>query len=82
MLIFGSKNYGVDTGILYSTFKELEFTLNAKKPFFLIKMCAQFDDAMTRNRLPVATLSTQWDLGQSMPVGLVDAIEAKFRAIV
>ena len=80
VLIFGSKDYGVDTKTLYCSFKELEYTILHDKPFFLIKMCQQFDDATTRNRLPASLLTTQWNLGQPMPVGLIDDIETKFRA--
>lgn len=82
VLIFGSKDYGVDTGLLYCSFKELEFTLAKKKPFFLIKMCPKFENIFTFNRLSESIMSTQWNLGESMPVGLIDDIEKKFGNIV
>ena len=81
VVIFGSKDYGVNTGSLYSSYKELELTLRKKKPFFLIKMCKEFEDIITFNRLPDSLLDNRWDLGQPMPTGLIDAIETKFRAV-
>ena len=48
----------------YSTFQELRFIDDERKPFFLIKMCDKFEEAETRFRLNDSIAFIQWMPGK------------------
>lgn len=80
VVIFGTRDYGTKTTINYSTHNELTFVINERKPFFLIKMCGEFDDSTTRFRLPSSIKYDEWNIGQPVPDGLLEKIIQKFIA--
>ena len=90
VLIMGSKTYGAKTGELFSTRQEMNYTLNKKKPFFLVRTIAH-DDSWAEAATDVALGATKYELwlpGTPLPAGLIDKIieklatEPKFEAIV
>ena len=56
----GTKTYGKQTAIKFSTYEELQFIVNESKPYFLIKMCDKFEVADTRFRIPDNTAFIKW----------------------
>ena len=44
-VIMGTATYGKDTGCPFGTKQELQFIVNQKKPFFLVKLCDTFQEA-------------------------------------
>eukprot|EP00733_Pompholyxophrys_punicea_P001333 Pompholyxophrys_punicea_v1_NODE_623_length_1577_cov_3.890276.p3 type:complete len:181 gc:universal NODE_623_length_1577_cov_3.890276:632-90(-) len=56
-VIFGTETYGTGT-VNFSTFEEMEYILNYKKPYFLLKMCEEFKVDVTKfNFLSMIALS-------------------------
>eukprot|EP00730_Choanoeca_flexa_P014310 TRINITY_DN6215_c0_g1_i2.p1 TRINITY_DN6215_c0_g1~~TRINITY_DN6215_c0_g1_i2.p1 ORF type:complete len:305 (+),score=20.04 TRINITY_DN6215_c0_g1_i2:258-1172(+) len=47
-VILGTRTYGKDTGVGFSTYEELHFIQTEKKPKFLVKMCDKFEEATVR----------------------------------
>jgi hypothetical protein len=68
-IIMGTRTYGKDTGVGFSTFEELRY-IHKKKPFFLIKMCEMFEEPETVFRLGDSVSWFQWLPGRPMPEGL------------
>ena len=64
VVIMGSKTYGKETSSRYSTFQELRFIDDERKPFFLIKMCDKFEEAETRFRLNDSIAFIKWMPGK------------------
>ena len=60
VVIMGSKTYGKETASRYSTFQELRFIDDERKPFFLIKMCDKFEEPETRFRLNDSIAYINW----------------------
>jgi hypothetical protein len=76
----GTKTYGKNTGVGFSTFEELRF-IHTKKPFFLIKMCEMFEEPETMFRLGDSISWFQWISERSMPDDLVDKIIEKLTSV-
>ena len=86
VVILGTKTYGVDTGAAFSTFQELEFIVNERKPMFLVKMCDRFETAHARFYLGGNIAHHAWmpqteAEQQNVPDDLVDAIIHKFESL-
>jgi hypothetical protein len=79
-IIMGTRTYGKDTGVGFSTFEELRF-IHKKKPFFLIKMCEMFEEPETVFRLGDSVSWFQWISGRPMPEDLVPKIVEKLASI-
>ena len=77
-VLFATSDYGVKGTVNFSTYEELEFILQEKKPFFLIKMCDRYTDPTTRFRLPDSISYVDWRIGQPMPSDLVAKVIARF----
>ncbi|EGD78215.1 hypothetical protein PTSG_12838 [Salpingoeca rosetta] len=60
-VIMGTKTYGKKTASKFSTFEELRFIINEEKPYFLIKMCDEFQVKQTRFRLPADISYFLWN---------------------
>jgi len=76
-VILGTKTYGKKTSSGFSTFEELRFIVNERKPHFLVKMCAEFEEAETRFRLPPDISYFLWQPKSDeervrLPTGMVD----------
>lgn len=80
-VIMGSKTYGKNTNDRFSTYEELRFIQDEKKPFFLVKMCEIFEEKETKFRLNDSISSLQWLPGASMPDDLVPTIIEKLASI-
>mmetsp|Transcript_42245 Transcript_42245/g.108783 ORF Transcript_42245/g.108783 Transcript_42245/m.108783 type:complete len:478 (-) Transcript_42245:502-1935(-) len=78
VIILGTRTYGMEGTVKFSTKEELDFIRNEDKPFFLIKMCDRFDDPETRFKLTSAVSYIQWDKGTPLPANLISEIEKKF----
>jgi hypothetical protein len=79
-IIMGTKTYGKDTGIGFSTFEELRY-IHKKKPFFLIKMCEIFKEPETAFRLDDSVSYVQWFPGRPLPDGLVTQILKRLASV-
>jgi hypothetical protein len=51
VVIMGTATYGKDTGCPFCTKQELNYIVNQKKPFFLVKMCDTFQEATAKFNL-------------------------------
>ena len=80
VVIFGTATYGRKTESSFSTFEELKYVKDYNKPFFLIKMCSEFEEPTTKFYLPPSVSYYQWS-GQ-VDDALVRAVETKFRSVV
>jgi hypothetical protein len=76
-IIMGTKTYGRETSVGYSTFDELRFIHEERKPFFLVKMCERFEEAETRFLLGSSVCFIQWFPGSQMPGDLIAKIIEK-----
>ena len=83
IIVFGSKTYGSKTASKCSTYHEINFIMDDHKPFFLVKMCKQFDLASTRVLLNRDIAYQNWYAQDKpdIPCGLVDAILTKLETI-
>jgi hypothetical protein len=79
-IIMGTRTYGRDTGVGYSTFEELRYIHEQKKPFFLVKMCRRFEQEETIFRLGSSISYFEW-LSGPMPEDLVTQITEKLHRI-
>ena len=59
-VIFGTETYGQETASSFSTFQELRYIVDKKKPFFLLKMCDAFVEARTDFHLPSTISYYPW----------------------
>jgi hypothetical protein len=59
VVVMGTKTYGKDTGVGFSTYEELSY-FHKKKPFFLVKMCENFEEPETLLRFHDAVSWFQW----------------------
>ncbi len=83
VVIFGTRTYGAPGSVMYSTRQEMEFVMGNKKPFFLIKMCDEFEDPLTQLYLHKGIAYEAWNPPTGpMPAGLIDKIVAKYNQVV
>eukprot|EP00912_Choanoflagellata_sp_UC4_P000282 UC4_evm1s179 len=82
-IIMGSRTYGAKGSSNFSTQNELEFIMNPNygKPFYLIKMCDVFEEAMAQMLLPDSISYDVWMPGKPMPSDLIDKIVKKFKGV-
>jgi hypothetical protein len=76
VVILGTKTYGKETESSFSTFKELTYTMEKKKPFFLIKMCDRYEEYLADVYFDSSVAYHPW-LGQDhgkLPTDLIQAI--------
>jgi hypothetical protein len=79
-IIMGTKTYGKDTGIGYSTFEELRYIHEQRKPFFLVKMCNRFEVEETIFRMGNSVSYFLWLPVCPMPGDLVPKILEKLES--
>ncbi len=82
VLIFGTKTYGAPGTVSFSTREELQFIKQTNKPFFLIKMCNEFEDPLTKFYLHDGIAYEAWNPNNPMPAGLIDKIVARYTQII
>jgi hypothetical protein len=56
VVILATRTYGKETGFPCSTYEELEYIVGHKKPFFLVKMCDEYQEPHAKFHLPVTTM--------------------------
>mmetsp|Transcript_28719 Transcript_28719/g.73429 ORF Transcript_28719/g.73429 Transcript_28719/m.73429 type:complete len:196 (-) Transcript_28719:114-701(-) len=81
VVIMGTKTYGAPGTVNFSTKQELEYILDQEKPFFLIKMCDNFEDEMTKFNLPKSTSYVPWEKGTPLPAGVVKSLIEKYKSL-
>jgi hypothetical protein len=81
VVIFGTSDYGIGT-YDYSTEQEFAAIKDTKKPFFLIKMCDEYDDPVTRCCLLSSIMCPTWKIGDPMPPNLVTQVAEMFQSLV
>ncbi|EOD04844.1 hypothetical protein EMIHUDRAFT_220626 [Emiliania huxleyi CCMP1516] len=73
VIIMGSRTYGLRTESAFSTFQELQWILQTRKPLFLVKMCeGPFEVSTTQVKLGSNIKFRLWLPGTAMPEGLVN----------
>jgi hypothetical protein len=60
VVIMATRTYGRATGFPCSTHEELKYIVGHKKPFFLVKMCDEYEEAYAKFNLPVQTMHFPW----------------------
>eukprot|EP00911_Craspedida_sp_UC1_P002972 UC1_evm1s2170 len=85
-LILGSKTYGAKGETNFSTEAELDFILEEKIPFFLVKMCDRFKESSTRFVLKSSIAHYPWqpataDEKQNPPTDLFEKIMGRVREL-
>ncbi|EGD75358.1 hypothetical protein PTSG_06434 [Salpingoeca rosetta] len=85
VVIMGTHTYGEKTDSPFGSSEELEFIINEKKPFFLVKMCDRFKHAKPRFWLPPTISYHLWKPQGAErfdpPRSLIDAILAKLKDV-
>lgn len=78
-VLLASRTYGRST-TSFSTYHELNFVMDEKKPFYLVKMCESWEEAHVRGKFGTRTSWRWWAPGQPMPNGIVSEIRDKVTA--
>lgn len=78
-IIFGNEDYGEDTNSPFSSYSELRYIINERKPFVLIKMCDSFKIPSTKGYLPRDTNCIFWKQNDHIPSGVIEKILAEYR---
>ena len=88
-VILGTKTYGQKTSSPFSTCEELQYIVDERKPYFLVKMCEAFEEAHARFNLPSTISYYPWrptvsSLGtvDSVPDALVSQIADRLHTVV
>jgi hypothetical protein len=80
-IIMGTKTYGKNTGVGFSTFEELRYIYEQKKPFFLVKMCDRFEEHQTVFRLGNSVSYLEWLPPRPMPGDLISKIVERLASV-
>jgi parallel beta-helix repeat protein len=80
-IIMGTKTYGKNTGVGFSTFEELRYIYEQKKPFFLVKMCDRFEELATVFRLGKSVSYLEWLPPCPMPGDLISKIVERLASV-
>ena len=80
VIVFGTATYGRST-TSFSTYHEINYTIDEKKPFYLIKMCDRWEETHVRMKFGQRTMYTLWMPGDPMPNDLIANILAKLDTI-
>ncbi|EGD82196.1 hypothetical protein PTSG_02868 [Salpingoeca rosetta] len=83
-VILGTRTYGKETDSSFSTFDELQYIVDRRKPFFLVKMCDDFEEPEAQFHLRSNVAYFAWtpkneDTNISVPPPLVDDIVGKLK---
>ena len=80
-IVMGTLTYGVKTAATFGTAEEMEFIIDRKKPFFMIKMCDDFQEARTIFNFPGKIMYDYWKPGSALPSSLISNIEKKLHSL-
>ena len=80
VIVFGTATYGRST-TSFSTYHEINYTIDEKRPFYLIKMCDRWEETHVRMKFGQRTMYTLWMPGDPMPNDLIANILAKLDTI-
>lgn len=83
VVILGTATYGQKTASPFSTYQELTYIIDKKKPMFLVKMCKEFLEPYAQFHLPSTISFYRWLPAtlaerQTVPTDLVDRVMARF----
>lgn len=83
VVILGTATYGQKTASSFSTYHELNYIVDNKKPMFLVKMCEEFVEPFAKFHLPSAIAYYPWRPmtpveRQNIPPELVERIVTRF----
>ena len=83
VVVLGTATYGQKTASSYSTYQEMAYFMEEKKPFFLIKMCDQFEEKMTRFFFNTTVSYYSWmeKDQEAVPKALVARIKEKLNSV-
>jgi hypothetical protein len=86
-VILGTKTYGTKTKSKFSTFQELNYIIEYDKPYFLIKMCDNFEVDNTQFHIRPSVSYFPWQPKtpserKTIPRTLVDQIVQRHRDVV
>ena len=82
VVIFGTETYGIKTASSFSTYQEMIYILDKKKPFFLIKMCDEFREPLTDFYFNSTISYFMWDANAPMlPMDLVSHIGIRLNSL-
>ena len=81
VVILASHTYGKRTASGFSTYEEFQYTMDEKKPFFLIKMCERWSEPHVRGQLGARTMFDQWMPGEPIPAGLERRVIARLQEV-
>lgn len=84
-VILGTATFGSKSECNFSTYEELRYIINEKKPFFLVKMCDTFTQQETRFHLPSQVSHFAWQPRASerscVPSNLVGQIVQRLASV-
>ena len=84
VVILGTRTYGKETTSSCSTFEELQYVMSKRKPFFLIKMCDEFEEVKAQFHLVGDIAFEPWrptEKNPEPPHELVEKIMVKFKGL-
>ena len=88
-VILGTKTYGQKTASTFSTYEELQYIVDERKPFFLVKMCDAFEEEHARFNLPSTISYYAWQpvintdgAVEDVPEDLVTQIADRLHTVV
>lgn len=86
VVILGTKAYGKRTTSRFGTLQELRYIFEVTKPFFLVKMCAEFEEAETCFRFSGDVCYFPWQPNSEaerkrLPPGLVDRVIRRLQVL-
>ena len=76
VVVLATKTYGHST-TSFSTYHEINYTIDEAKPFYLVKMCDRWEEVHVRMKFGQRTMFTLWYPGQRMPSDLIRNIVTK-----
>jgi hypothetical protein len=77
-VILATETFGAKTSVGFSTYNELEYACDRKKPLFLIKMFdGDFKEPMTHFRLPLSVPFLEWPPSTTVPADVIGGIAFK-----
>ena len=82
-MILGTATYGKLTESRFNTYDELDYIISESKPFFLVKMCDQFEEKKATFHFTKSVLHFPWPVKDhsTLPRDLVSDIKTKLQKL-
>eukprot|EP00049_Salpingoeca_infusionum_P000814 m.42558 g.42558 ORF g.42558 m.42558 type:complete len:531 (+) comp10708_c0_seq1:161-1753(+) len=81
VIIFGTDTYGAQTSAAFNSKTELQYIKNNHKPYFLIKMCTEFQEDLAAMYLHQGISHIEWPKGAPPPTTLIADIQSKLKEV-